>query len=81
MKPWKQKSLKRLANVRAQTEKKIIEAGGVKLGSQLGNLPNVLVATVFYVSPKIVSDKRKEMFNKEKVEALVRKIDARASIT
>jgi tetrahydromethanopterin S-methyltransferase subunit H len=56
-------------------EQKIVEVGGVKLGGQPGELPTVLTATIFYVGHKIVVDEKKGIFDKEKAEALIKKIE------
>ncbi|MDH5595190.1 MAG: tetrahydromethanopterin S-methyltransferase subunit H [Candidatus Bathyarchaeota archaeon] len=56
-------------------EQKIVEVGGVKLGGQPGELPTVLTATIFYIGHKIVGDEKKGIFDKEKAEALIKKIE------
>ena len=60
---------------RFEKEQKIIEVGGVKLGGQPGELPTVLIATIFYVGQKIVLDKKKGIFNKEKAEAHIKRME------
>jgi tetrahydromethanopterin S-methyltransferase subunit H len=56
-------------------EQKIVEVGGVKLGGQPGELPTVLIATIFYIGHKIVVDEKKGIFDKEKAEALIKKME------
>lgn len=60
---------------RFEKEQRIVEVGGVKLGGQPGELPTVLIATIFYIGHKIVSDKKKGIFDKEKAEALIKKME------
>ena len=49
---------------RFEKEQKIIDAGGIKLGGQPGELPTALTASIFYIGHKIVEDKKKGIFNK-----------------
>jgi len=60
---------------RFEKEQKVVEVGGVKLGGQPGELPTVLTASIFYVGHKIVSDEKKGIFDKEKAEALIKKME------
>lgn len=60
---------------RFEKEQKIVEVGGVKVGGQPGELPTVLTATIFYMGHKIVSDNKKGIFDKEKAEALIQKME------
>ena len=60
---------------RFEKEQKIIDAGGIKLGGQPGELPTVLTATIFYAGHKIVEDKKKGIFDKARAEALINRIE------
>jgi len=60
---------------RFEKEQKIVEAGGIKLGGQPGELPTVLTATIFYSGHKIVEDKKQGIFDKAKAEALINRMD------
>jgi len=66
---------------RFEKEQKIIEAGGIKLGGQPGELPTVLTATIFYLGHKIVSDKKKGIFDKARAEALINRMDELSDMT
>lgn len=60
---------------RFEKEQKIVEVGDVKLGGQPGELPTALIATIFYIGHKIVSDEKRGIFNKQKAEALIKKME------
>ncbi len=60
---------------RFEKEQKIVEVGSVKLGGQPGELPTVLTGTIFYIGHKIVSDEKKGIFDKEKAEVLIKKME------
>jgi len=66
---------------RFEKEQKIIEAGGIKLGGQPGELPTVLTASIFYAGHKIVEDKKKGIFDKAKAEALINRMDELSDMT
>jgi len=56
---------------RYEKEQTIIKIGDVELGGQPGELPTVLIGTIFYKGHKIVSDPQKGIFNKMGAEALI----------
>jgi len=66
---------------RFEKEQKIIDAGGIKVGGQPGELPTALTATIFYLGHKIVSDKKKGIFDKAKAEALINRMDELSDMT
>jgi tetrahydromethanopterin S-methyltransferase subunit H len=66
---------------RFEKEQKIIDAGGIKVGGQPGELPTVLTATIFYQGHKIVSDKKKGIFDKARAEALINRMDELSDMT
>jgi tetrahydromethanopterin S-methyltransferase subunit H len=66
---------------RFEKEQKIVEAGGIKLGGQPGELPTALTATIFYIGHKIVSDKKQGIFDKEKAEHLINRMDELSDMT
>ncbi len=66
---------------RFEKEQKIIDAGGVKLGGQPGELPTALTATIFYIGHKIVEDKKKGIFDEAKAEALINKMEELSDMT
>ncbi len=56
---------------RYEKEQKIIKIGDVEIGGQPGELPTVLIGTLFYKGHKIVRDPQKGIFDKMSTEALV----------
>ena len=56
-----------------ETEQKVFEIGGVKIGGQPGQLPTVLIGSIFYDKHKIVKDPRKGLFDRGEAEALINK--------
>lgn len=52
-------------------EQKIFNIGGVKIGGQPGQLPTVLMGSIFYMGQKLVEDQKKGLFDREKAEALL----------
>ncbi|MCJ7614008.1 tetrahydromethanopterin S-methyltransferase subunit H [Candidatus Bathyarchaeota archaeon] len=66
---------------RFEKEQKIINAGGIQLGGQPGELPTALTATIFYIGHKIVTDKKQGIFDKTKAEALINRMDELSDMT
>jgi tetrahydromethanopterin S-methyltransferase subunit H len=66
---------------RFEKEQKIVEAGGIKLGGQPGELPTALTATIFYIGHKIVEDKKKGIFDKKRAEHLINRMDELSDMT
>jgi len=66
---------------RFEKEQKIVEAGGIKVGGQPGELPTVLTATIFYAGHKIVEDKKKGIFDKARAEALINRTEELSDMT
>ncbi|MEM2145422.1 MAG: tetrahydromethanopterin S-methyltransferase subunit H [Candidatus Jordarchaeaceae archaeon] len=56
-----------------ETGQKILEIGKVKIGGQPGELPTVLIGSIFYDRHKIVSDPTEGVFDKKKAEELIKK--------
>ena len=55
-----------------KAEQKKYEIGGVKIGGQPGEVPTVLVGSIFYSRHKIVSDERAGIFDKDAADALIK---------
>ncbi|MEM3730416.1 MAG: tetrahydromethanopterin S-methyltransferase subunit H [Candidatus Bathyarchaeia archaeon] len=55
-----------------EKEQKIFDISGVKVGGQPGQLPTVMVGSIFYHKHKIVRDERKGEFDKDKAEELLK---------
>lgn len=66
---------------RFKKEQKIVDAGGIKLGGQPGELPTALTATIFYIGHKIVEDKKKGVFDKTRAEQLINRLDELSDMT
>jgi tetrahydromethanopterin S-methyltransferase subunit H len=66
---------------RFEKKQKIVEAGGIKLGGQPGELPTVLTGSIFYSGHKIVEDKKQGIFDKAKAEALINRMDELSDMT
>jgi len=66
---------------RFEKEQRIINAGGIKLGGQPGELPTALTATIFYIGHKIVTDKKQGIFDKARAEALINRMDELSDMT
>lgn len=64
-----------------EREQKIFEIGGVKVGGQPGQLPTVMMGSIFYHGDKLVKDEKEGIFDREKAEELLKKeeeVSARA---
>ena len=66
---------------RFEKEQKIINAGGIKLGGQPGEVPTALTATIFYIGHKIVTDKKEGKFDKARAETLINRMDELSDMT
>jgi len=60
------------AMLKFETEQKIFQIGKIQIGGQPGQLPTVLIGTIFYERHKIVKDMEKGIFDKEAAEQLIR---------
>jgi tetrahydromethanopterin S-methyltransferase subunit H len=55
-----------------EKEQKIFDIAGVKVGGQPGQLPTVMIGSIFYHKHKIVEDEKNGKFDKEKAEVLLK---------
>ena len=53
-------------------EQKIFEIKNIKIGGQPGELPTVLIGSLFHVGHKIVKDQKLGIFDKHKAETLIK---------
>ena len=60
---------------------KIFQIGKMKIGGQPGELPTVLIGTIFYEKHKIVKDPEKGIFDKEKAEELIKRQEEFSDLT
>lgn len=54
-------------------EQRIFNIDGVKLGGQPGQLPTVLIGSIFYEGDNIVKDSKRGLFNKEEAKKMLMK--------
>ncbi len=66
---------------RFEKEQKIVDAGGIKVGGQPGELPTALTATIFYIGHKIVEDKKQGIFDRKRAEELVNRMEELSDMT
>lgn len=62
-------------------EQKIIEIDGIRIGGQPGQLPTVLVGSIFYNGMKQVKNHKKGVFERDKIENYIRKADSLSAKT
>jgi len=55
------------------SDQQVLEIGNVKVGGQPGELPTVLIGSIFHVGHKIVEDSIQGVFNKMRAESLIKK--------
>jgi tetrahydromethanopterin S-methyltransferase subunit H len=60
---------------RYSLEQKVFEIKGVKVGSQPGENPPILIGSIFYHKHKIVEDEKKGVFRKEEAEKLIKNVE------
>jgi tetrahydromethanopterin S-methyltransferase subunit H len=60
---------------RFNTEQRVNEIGGVKLGGQPGEYPTVVCSSIFQKGDKVFPGKRKEGFDEKRVEELLKQQD------
>jgi tetrahydromethanopterin S-methyltransferase subunit H len=61
--------------IKANTEQKIVEIHGIRFGGQQGQLPTVIIPSLFNPKMKEVVDHRTGSFDKEKVKLHLRRVD------
>jgi tetrahydromethanopterin S-methyltransferase subunit H len=66
---------------RFEKEQKIFEIGKVKIGGQPGELPTVLIGSIFYGGHKIVTDEKKGIFDQKAAEDIINKITSLSDMT
>jgi len=67
--------------LRFEKEQKIFEAGKVKIGGQPGELPTVLIGSIFYGGHKLVTDEKKGIFDAKASEDIINKIATLSDMT
>ena len=64
-----------------KANQKIFQIDKVKIGGQPGQLPKVLIGTIFYQNQKLVKDPKKGIFDKKKAKKLIEKQDELSQLT
>lgn len=64
-----------------KTPQQIFEIGNVKVGGQPGELPTVLIASIFYEGQKIVKDPEKGEFDAKAAEELLNRLEQLRDVT
>ena len=62
-------------------KQKIFDIGRVKVGGQPGELPTVLIGSIFYMGHKIVTDEKLGIFDKEKAAELIKRCESLSDLT
>ena len=62
-------------------KQKIFDIGGVKVGGQPGELPTLLISSIFYLGHKIVSDEKRGVFDRKKAEELIKSNEGLSDLT
>ena len=63
------------------TPQNIYEVGNVKIGGQPGELPTVLIGSIFWLGQKMVKDANKGIFDAQQAENLINKMENLSDIT
>jgi tetrahydromethanopterin S-methyltransferase subunit H len=63
------------------TPQKVYDVGKVKIGGQPGELPTVLIGSIFWLGQKMVKDANQGIFDAEQAEALINKMDSLSDLT
>jgi tetrahydromethanopterin S-methyltransferase subunit H len=63
------------------TPQKVYEVGKVKIGGQPGELPTVLIGSIFWLGQKMVQDANKGIFDAKEAENIINKMQTWSDIT
>ncbi len=63
------------------TPQKVYEVGKVKIGGQPGELPTVLIGSIFWLGQKMVEDANQGIFDAEQAENLINKVETLSDLT
>ncbi len=64
-----------------ETQQKIYEIAGVKVGGQPGELPTFLIGSIFWLGQKMVSDANKGIFDAQAAEQIINTCQTQSDIT
>jgi tetrahydromethanopterin S-methyltransferase subunit H len=63
------------------TPQKVYEVGRVKIGGQPGELPTVLIGSIFWLGQKMVQDANKGIFDAKEAENIINKMETLSDLT
>jgi tetrahydromethanopterin S-methyltransferase subunit H len=63
------------------TPQKVYEVGRVKIGGQPGELPTVLIGSIFWLGQEMVQDSNKGIFDAKQAENLINKMETLSDLT
>src|SRR3972149_4261331 len=63
------------------TAQKVYEVGKVKVGGQPGELPTVLIGSIFWLGQKMVQDANKGIFDAKEAENMINKMETLSDLT
>lgn len=63
------------------TEQRVYQVGKVKIGGQPGELPTVLIGSIFWLGQKLVEDANKGIFDAKQAENIINKMENLSDVT
>ena len=63
------------------TEQKVYEVGRIKIGGQPGELPTVLIGSIFWLGQKMVTDANKGLFDAKQAEDIINNMETLSDLT
>jgi len=63
------------------TEQKIYEVGRIKIGGQPGELPTVLIGSIFWLGQKMVTDANQGIFDAKQAEDIINNMEILSDVT
>jgi tetrahydromethanopterin S-methyltransferase subunit H len=63
------------------TEQKVYQVGKVKIGGQPGELPTVLIGSIFWLGQKMVQDANQGIFDAKQAEEMINKMETLSDVT
>src|SRR4030065_862101 len=67
--------------IKFNTPQSVYEVGRVKIGGQPGELPTVLIGSIFWLGQKMVQDANKGIFDAKEAENIINKMQTWSDIT
>jgi tetrahydromethanopterin S-methyltransferase subunit H len=63
------------------TEQKVYEVGRIKIGGQPGELPTVLIGSIFWLGQKMVTDANQGLFDAKQAEDIINNMETLSDLT